>query len=202
DWEDITSDGRYLYVADIGNNLNFRRDLAIYMIGEIDPRASTQATVIRRMPVSYPEQKTFPALHWHYDAESLFSFEDKLYVITKHRRLSLFTRGWEPGANLYRLDTDYTDRDNPLTLIDHHPEMTAATGAEVSPDGRRLAVITYTDLWLFDRPAQGDKWLSSTFTRLNLRRRDVGQVEAVTWVDDDTVLLANEEGEMFRLALP
>src|SRR5690606_5888726 len=168
DWEDITSDGRYLYVADTGNNLNHRRDLAIYMIGEIDPRASTQAAVIRRIPVSYPEQRAFPGLEWHYDSESLFSFEGRLYLITKHRGLRLFGQRWPPGAHLYRLDSDHTGRDNPLTLVGHRPDLTAATGAELSPNGSRLAVVSYSALWLFDRPGEGDQWLSSTHERLPL----------------------------------
>ena len=200
DWEDIASDGRYLYLADVGNNLNIRRDLAIYMISEIDPLASTQTAVIRRLPVRYPEQTTWPPLDWHYDSESLFSFEGKLYLITKHRRTGGLG-GFKPGANLYRLDTDYTDQDNLLTLVDSNAEMTAATGADLSPGGARLAVVSYGALWLFERPAQGDRWLSAPSTRIALRRRDVHQVEAVAWEDEDTLILGNEEGELFRLEL-
>ena len=40
DWEDITYDGKYLYVGDLGNNLNNRRDLALYKI-EIDTTIKT-----------------------------------------------------------------------------------------------------------------------------------------------------------------
>lgn len=200
DWEDMTVDDDYLYIADTGNNLNARQDLVIYMISEIDPAASTQTAVIRRLPVRYPPRTAFHLLKRHYDSESLFSAGGQLYLITKHRRPFPFG-GWERGADLYRLDTRHTDQDNLLTLVDTHPDILAATGAEVSPDGRRLAVVTYTDLWIFDKPAQGDQWLSSTHQRLRLRRRDVGQVEAVTWDDPETVVMANEDGEIFRLAL-
>lgn len=199
DWEDITTDGNYLYIADTGNNLNLRRTLTIYMVSEIDPTASTQTAVIRRLPVRYPEQGPFSLFERHYDSESLFAADGKLYLITKHRK-PFPLAGWEKGANLYRLDTRHTDRDNRLTLIDGQARMLAPTGAEVSPDGSRLAVITYRDLWIFDKPAQGDRWLSSTHRRIRLRR-NVGQVEAVTWDDASTLVLANEAGEIFRLAI-
>ena len=50
----------------------------------------------------------------------------------------------QPGANLYRLDSQSEAESNALTLIDHHPELTAATAAELSPDGNTLAVLSYT----------------------------------------------------------
>ena len=32
DWEDITRDDKYIYIADMGNNFNNRKDLKIYKI--------------------------------------------------------------------------------------------------------------------------------------------------------------------------
>src|SRR5690606_35909131 len=122
----------------------------------------TRSAVIRKLPVAYPEQSAYPDPdERHYDAESLFVDRGRLYLITKHRK------GWtlfdglfdsmKAGASLYRLDTRFTEEVNQLTLIDSHPLLTAATGAELSPDGQTLAVISYSDLWLFDRPAHGDQ---------------------------------------------
>ena len=39
DWEDITSDGEFIYIAETGNNGNARRDLGIYVLPEPNPRA-------------------------------------------------------------------------------------------------------------------------------------------------------------------
>ncbi|MDT8397705.1 MAG: hypothetical protein RQ899_03730 [Pseudomonadales bacterium] len=200
DWEDMSSDDNYLYVADLGNNGNDRRDLGIYMLSEIDPTASTQSAAIRHLPVRYPEQTNFPPAQKHFDSESLFSADGKLYVISKHRKSGL-TGGWEAGANLYRLDTRFSDRDNVLVRIGSHPDIIAATGAEVSPDGQRLAVISYTALWLFDRPTQGDDWFSGMSERLDLEPDHARQLEAVAWEDEHTLLLINEQRDIFRIRL-
>jgi hypothetical protein len=198
DWEDITIDDNYIYIADTGNNGNARQDLGIYMISEIDPTASTQSASIKYLPVRYPEQVSFPASLWHFDSESLFSADGSLYMITKHRAIGKGFE-WEAGANLYRLDTDYTDQDNLLTYIDGNRSITAATGAELSPDMQTLAVISLTALWLFDRPESGDEWLSSSSRKIDLDPDVIRQVEAVTWIDDQTVLLSNEQRDLFRV---
>ena len=199
DWASMTIDESYLYTADTGNNFNNRRDLGIYLISEIDPTASTQSAAIRFIPVHYPEQEEFPGLgERHYDSEALFLFEDSLYLITKHRDQS---GSFEPGANLYRLDSNDEDASNALTLIENHPKMMAVTGAELSPDGSMLAVISYNDLWIFDRPEQGDHWLSSSHRRYPLDTLYVGQVETIIWDDDSTLVISNEQRTLYVVDL-
>jgi hypothetical protein len=199
DWEDIAVDEHYLYVADLGNNNNNRRDLAIYALSEIDPTASTRSAVVQKYPIVYPDQNGFPDPSWDFDSESMFAADGTLYVISK-QRTSTFRHDMEAGAKLYRLDTRHSDRDNVLTLVDSNAEMKAATGADLSPDGQRLAVISYTDLWLFERPTDGgDHWLSAPARRIALDPRVVRQVEAVAWLDEGTLLLGNEQRDLFRI---
>jgi hypothetical protein len=202
DWEDIAVDEHYLYVADTGNNANARRDLGIYLISEIDPTASTRSAVIQHLPVVYPEQTEFPPALKHFDSESLFTFNGTLYLITKHRGGGVTGLDFEPGANLYRLDTRYTDQPNLLVKIDSHPEILAATGADVSPDGNMLAVASVDALWLFSRPVDGsDHWLSGPSKHYPFDRSVVKQLEAITWIDNDTLLLGNEQRDLFRIPL-
>lgn len=203
DWEDITADDRYLYIADMGNNFNLRQDLAIYVVGEIDPTASTQSAAIRRIPVRYPEQSGGLWGDLHYDSESLFAADGHLYVITKHRRHPLpFFKPWQPGAWLYRLDSRSSEQVNDLVRIDHHESLTAATAAELSPDGQRLAVLSYNALWLFERPVQGDQWLSAPSQRIALNRSQLRQAEALTWEDDSNLIIINENRDLFKVSLP
>ncbi len=201
DWEDIAIDENYLYIADAGNNANDRRDLTIYLVSEIDPTASTRSAVIKALPIAYSDQKEFPPKEKHFDSESLFVDDGTLYLITKHRGGGVTGLGWEEGANLYRLDTAFTDRQNILTKVDSHPMLTAATGAELSPDGRTLAVISYTALYLFRDPVS-DKWFSqSSVRRVDLDTGVFKQVEAITWEDDETLVIGNEQGDLFRVAV-
>jgi hypothetical protein len=201
DWEDIAIDDKYIYIADIGNNANERKDLTIYLISEIDPTASTRSAVVKALQVAYPEQKEFPPAEKNFDSESIFIDDGKVYVITKHRGGGLTGLGWQAGANLYRLDTAYTDRPNVLTRVDSHPELTAATSADLSPDGRTLAVLSYTELYLFRDPAD-DLWLSgSTVRRFPLDTDVFRQTEAITWESDDNLVITNEQGDLFRLTV-
>ena len=201
DWEDIAADANYLYIADIGNNFNDRRDLTIYLISEIDPTASTRSAVIKKLGVAYPEQDAFPPEERYYDSESIFVDEGTLYVITKHRGGGLTGLGWEAGANLYRLDTSFTDKPNILTRVDSHSALTAATGADLSPDGRTLAVLSYTDLYLFRDPVD-DRWFSaSTVRRVPLDTGVFKQAEAIAWDGNESLLITNEQGDLFRVAL-
>jgi hypothetical protein len=85
DWEDIAIDGDTLYIADVGNNGNARRDLAVYVVKEPNPEATLQAHALKRIPIAYPDQKAFPDEKWHFDCEAVFVFRGKLYFITKHR---------------------------------------------------------------------------------------------------------------------
>ena len=199
DWEDIATDAEHLYIADMGNNGNARRDLGVYVIPEPNPRAAELTRPVSFLPIRYPEQREYPAKLWHYDSEALFVFQDKLYFITKHRQPGKIDK-FEVGAVLYRLDTRYTDRFNILTRVDTHSAMSVATGADLSPDGRYLAVISYRDLWLFEKPGANDQWLSGTAYRLPLLWRESKQVEAVAWADNEQLVIGNEEGELYWIA--
>ena len=199
DWEDIATDAEHLYIADMGNNGNARRDLGVYVIPEPNPRAAELTRPVSFLPIRYPEQREYPAKLWHYDSEALFVFQDKLYFITKHRQPGKIDK-FEVGVVLYRLDTRYTDRFNILTRVDTHSAMSVATGADLSPDGRYLAVISYRDLWLFEKPGANDQWLSGTAYRLPLPWRESKQVEAVAWADNEQLVIGNEEGELYWIA--
>ncbi len=197
DWEDIALADGVLYIADVGNNGNARRDLGVYVVHEPDPVAIPKMRAVRFLPVRYPDQEEHPGDVWHFDCEAVFVFGGKLYLLTKHRQ-SRRIRQSAPGTKLYRLDTAFTDRQNVLTLVGRREDITNVTGADLSPDGRRLAVSTYTSLWLFDRPPGGDDWLSGKAWRLELDTAVAKQLEAVAWEDHATLRLINEQRDILR----
>jgi hypothetical protein len=86
---------------------------------------------------------------------------------------------------------------NPLTLIGSRQDIWIPTAADISPDGNRLAVLTYRALWIFERPTQGDNWLTGKPAKLNLDRAQMGINEAVTWRDERTLVIANEGRKVF-----
>ena len=197
DWEDIALSDGVLYVADVGNNGNARRDLGVYVVNEPDPFAIPRMRALKYLPVRYPDQDDHPGDVWHFDCEAVFVADGVLHFLTKHRQSGQIGEG-APGTKLYRLDTHHTDAENVLTLVGRRDDVSQVTAADMSPDGNRLAVATYTTLWLFDRPAYDDDWLSGKTWRLDLDTSQAKQLEALAWEDASSLRLTNEQRDLFR----
>lgn len=198
DWEDIAVANGTLYVADMGNNGNARRNLGIYVMHEPDPMKAISVQPEKFIPVAYPDQHHFPAKQWHFDSESLFVSQGKVYILTKHRRAG-HPRGFVPGTVLYRLDSLSPDRVNMLVRVEANAMIDTPTGADISPNGQWLAIICYRQVWLFPRPTHGDRWLSGQGRLLALDPMQTRQAEAVTWRNDHSLLIGNEQGDWFTL---
>ncbi|MHC4959936.1 MAG: hypothetical protein ACYTGN_16345 [Planctomycetota bacterium] len=201
DWEDLAlADGR-LYICAMGNNGNSRRDLGVYVLNEPYPGGAPATRPLWFLPIRYPDQKAYPAKKWHFDCECLFVSEGKLYFLTKHRVTGQVNQS-QPGSKLYRLDSQHVNEENVLTLIEASNNLVMPTSADLSPDGTKLAVLTVRAIWVFDKPAEGDKWLSGGKARwLVLPREHTKQAEAVAWDDDATLRIANEQRDLFRVKL-
>lgn len=203
DWEDLTIFDRTIYVSDMGNNGNARRDLCIYVIPEPNPLSLGEVRATK-YPVRYPDQEAFPPKDWRFDCEAIFVYNKALYVLTKHRanRTAFLP---SDATNLYRLDTNYVDRQNVLTKLDSKTGLGGwVTAAEMSPDGKTLAVLANApkaSVWFFDvSKAKNGKLLSTPSKRVELQ--GVKQCEAVCYESNDSVILANEQREIFRVAVP
>lgn len=201
DWEDIARIDDRLYLADVGNNGNHRRDMGVYEVHEPNPRATVRTRPLRWLPVVYPDQTEFPGTtRWHFDCEAVFGYLGKLYFLTKHRAPGQLHVP-ESGTNLYRMDTWHTDRPNVLTKVDSSEDMGGwVTAADLSPDGQTLAVLCQApvaSVWLFDTPSRGDQFLQSRARRLILR--GARQAEAICWLDNQTLLLGNEQRDLWRV---
>lgn len=84
DWEDLASDGTFLYIGDIGNNDNQRRDLCVYKI-KINDIYLLNEVPAEKIDFSYKEQTLYPPPddQRNFDAEALVCYKDKLLVFTK-----------------------------------------------------------------------------------------------------------------------
>ncbi|MDA1371982.1 MAG: hypothetical protein O2971_14615 [Proteobacteria bacterium] len=200
DWEDIAVDEDFIYIADMGNNGNARRDLGVYIVAEPNPRARQHARPFKFVPVRYPEQSAFPPeppARWHFDSEAVFVFNGSLYFLTKHRGMAI--NELAGGTNLYRLDSMDSEEMNVLTPVDALADAFFLTAAELSPDSMQLAAVGYTELWLFTDPMDSDGWLSGYTRRLPLDINFTGLIESLTWLDDETLLIGNEDEELFTV---
>jgi hypothetical protein len=81
DWEDLTVDDEYIYIADIGNNFDTRKNLRIIKVS-LDS-ADNSSEIIN---FYYPEQEDFSfKQNSKYDAEGIISVKNKLLIFTKNR---------------------------------------------------------------------------------------------------------------------
>ncbi|MEY4604660.1 MAG: hypothetical protein RIT43_1952 [Bacteroidota bacterium] len=92
DWEDLAKDNRgNLYIADVGNNLNNRRDLHILKVS-ISAALKQDSVVATKIEYFYSDQKAFPPPkeERRFNCEALFWLNDSLFLITKNE--SVFSR--------------------------------------------------------------------------------------------------------------
>jgi len=189
DWEDIALDEKgNLIIADVGNNNGRRKQLMLHFVSEPKPGAvSVRPT--RTLRVHYEDQKGDSP---DYDCEAVFSAGGWIYFLTKHRS--------DKRTRLYRLTGESTTRSNPLRLVGSFDVGGMVTAADASPDGKLVAVLTYTTLWVFSY----DRASGSIFTKSESVRRTpifAWQAEAVAWEGKDALVIANENGQLFRVAL-
>jgi hypothetical protein len=183
DWEDITNlpDGT-LVIADVGNNANDRRDLTLYYVDEPAPTAG-RTTFRKKVFVRYPEQQEFPAGRddFNYDCEAVFTVGETIYFLTKNRSNS--------HTSLYTLTDPQSEVINQLENCGTFDVRGQAVAADCSHDGKRLVVLTYTGIWLFERGT-----LKENFFEQHVRWAPLAphESEAVCFAEDDTVLIADE----------
>jgi len=190
DWEDITADSNgNLIIGDTGNNQNARKDLAIYIVREPDPFTASSAKADLKIPFFYPEQKGFPPGKKNFDAEALFWARGKLYLLTKHRG--------DRHTALYRFDSMDPLKNNRLTLVSTFDIQGQVTAADASQDGRRLAVLTYHAVWLFETDGKSDNYFEGKISWLPIRAR---QCEGICF-NGERLLISNEQRELFEVPI-
>ena len=85
DWEDLCADKNFLYIADIGNNFDTRKNLRVIKVSK-NPKKNNYEII----NFLYPEQKEFTFNRAsEYDAEGLISFDNYLLIFTKNRKKNI-----------------------------------------------------------------------------------------------------------------
>ena len=194
DWEAVTADGRgNLIVADVGNNLSRRKELQLYVFKEPALGAS-EVSDIRRLVFSWPDQAVYPDPEIAHDCEAMFVVRGRLYLLTKHRR--------DTSTDLWRVDLPALGEQAVLTRISRFDAKGMVTDASISPDGKKLAVLTYRMAWVFDVPAEGEDFFHAPAKVAPLSPPLLSwQVEGCAWLDAQTLLLGSEQGDLFKLPL-
>jgi len=190
DWEDMARDiDGNVYIADTGNNANKRKDLVVYKIPNPDKEKGDKIEA-ERIEFNFPEQKKFPPKkkNLHFDSEAIFYAKDSLYLITKNR-----SHPFSGKAKIYRIPAKkgkykatYLGEFIPCTDF----STCKITAADISPDGKTIALLGYGKLWLFTN------FNLSNFFEGELKTIDLGittQLESISFLNNKTLLLSDEE---------
>ena len=184
DWEDITTDADgHLFIGDIGNYRGWFSLRQIYKIGEPDPYHP-------------PRRPVKPLAVWQYelppdnrfDAEALYWRGGALYVLAHGRG----------SRKLFRLVPSPDPARVRLQFVVSIP-LLSATGADCSKDGKRLVICGYHRCVIIALSPDG-AWDRSV-RPLDISYPRGGGIEAVAF-DGDAVVLAAENGEVFRVSQP
>jgi len=190
DWEDICTDHQgNLYLADCGNNDNLRRDLTIYVIKEPSPTTTSVTSVFKKFNFYYPEQDSFPPTKKNFDCEAIYYKDDSIYLLTKHRS--------DKNTSLYKLDSPELFFDNPAVLIDEFPIDGRVTGADCSPEGKKLAILTYKSIWLFELADNSENFFKGKISYLSFDAKDC---EGICF-DENDLIVVSEPGSIYRIPL-
>lgn len=189
DWEDIAlgEDGT-LILADFGNNCHCRDDLKILIIEEPEPD-DDEADVLAEYRIKYPEREGVLSLFIqdNHNAEAVFMRAGKIYIITKNES------GGE--AKLFQLDNPVEDEINIPTEVSPFKFRGQVTAADISPDEKKLAVLTYNSIWIFDIE-EGKGMFDGTKYWQPIR--GVEQVESIAFSGED-LIIAEENGDLYQI---
>ena len=130
DWEDITADEDYIYIADTGNNFGTRVNLNIIKVKISD------FSVDDKIDIFYSNQDSFfPSSKHEYDAEALLIIEGKIALFSKDRD-SLNT-------DLYLIDESVKEKQE-LSSVANFNVNSLITGGDYDSDTGILALVSYS----------------------------------------------------------
>jgi hypothetical protein len=200
DWEDITLDGKYLYIGNFGNNENKRKNLSIIRVSWKD--ALIKDTINSEfMTFEFGDQKAFPPENkaLNFDTECVVFADGFLWLFTKNR-----TDPFDGISNIYRVKFQENT----------HAILKKEYSIKIGSKG-----------WMFDSVTGGDfaygyfylttynrvlKYLFSEgkFTLVKqYKYNEYNQKEAITVIKDDQIHVANEfqkvlgKQKLYRISL-
>jgi hypothetical protein len=192
DWETLgrgrCGEAECLFIGDTGDNGERRHSVTLYRIPEPVPLSPPRDAVVdgtRAVRVEYPDRP--------HDVEALYVEPDgSVVLITKGRSRGILSfrvpaRAWPTGGAVRaeRLDS--------LPIAPSLSRGRAVTGAAISPDGRRVVVRTYRELWFFTRADDGHLTLDPARPVCDVTGLQ-RQGEAVDWWEGETLVLTSERG--------
>lgn len=185
DWEELTQDQNYIYIADIGDNSLARDEKQIYRLKKSDVSKIVKTGDLESEVIRF----TFPdgeGKKMYYDAEALTSFNGSLHLFTKDLFVTNhFTISPDPGGTTAK-------------FIETYKSNGQVTGAAINSANNTLIMVGYLGfgqrlLWEFKEFNAGIL-SKSAIRHFSLGAvNETGQLEAVCFNGNGQVFLTNED---------
>ncbi len=175
DWEDITFYDGNIVIGDFGNNKSRRNALKLYFINEPNPYKEKKVTAKKYLKFKYSDQVDDKIRN--YDCEAMFSFNNALFLLTKHRE--------DRNTTLYKIEKDIAKK---VTNFNICGKVTSADS-----NGSHIAVLTYDLLYILRPTLTSDNIFDG---KIYKKRIDAGKVEGVSFYKNE-IKVINEDAEIF-----
>ncbi|MFT3702244.1 MAG: T9SS type A sorting domain-containing protein [Agriterribacter sp.] len=217
DWEDLTQDDTYIYIADFGNNLGNRKDLKFYRISKqsINNITGTTGTIpsneVETINFTYENQVSFCSDNGGTCSDRNTNFDCEA-VIYDNNKLHLFTKNWVTAYTVH-----YTLPITPGTYIAEKKDSLNTGGILITGaaklNDKIVALLGYNDPFASPLNTHCGLWLITGFTdvenlfgpasqkqKIDLGKmfswpqnaNDKGQVEGIAAVTQTRVLVSSE----------
>jgi len=192
DWEEMAADSLYFYLGDFGNNVNgVRKDLKIVKVKKSFHNNLLDDSLewVENIHFSYSDQIDFTPLSANktdFDCEAMIVLGDSIF---------LFSKQWQSlNTLIYRLAK--TGDNQVAEKITEIPINGLVTGAKLSPDKKKLALVGYSNLL---QPFvccvygfQKNDYQFGCIRKLNVNM-PFYQMEGICWENDSIVSVVNEK---------
>ncbi|MBN2596987.1 MAG: hypothetical protein JXR82_09425 [Marinifilaceae bacterium] len=192
DWEDLAADQNYIYIGDFGNNFGCRKDLRVLRLKKDDLGASELAKVNADViDFEWADQDNFTMrLQKHdFDCEAFLSYGDSLFFFTKNWA-NYKTRLYSASKNIKAQKLKVKAEFNANMLV---------TGADVSSDGKLLALVGYKDylsyIILFYE-FEGTNFFGGKSLRIDLSPLGRAQTEGIVFGENDSLYISTEQTKL------
>ena len=184
DWESLAVDDEFIYIADMGNNFDTRKNLSIIKI----PIQKSSNEIVEIINFYYPEQKKFITTFRlsQYDAEALISIDNSLIIFTKNK-LKKITEIYSLPKIAGKYEAKKIGSLNTQSII---------TGGDYDPDSKLLALTgtpTFNEYYILK--IENFDLISKKDYKIDMYDIPIGktQVEAIKIIDENTFWITSED---------
>ncbi|MPS66304.1 MAG: hypothetical protein DI622_08355 [Chryseobacterium sp.] len=190
DWEDITKDAQgNIYLGDFGNNDNNRQNLSIL---KLDLKTPSQATtkVVQTTKFHYEGQTEFPPKksNWLYDCEAFVEMDGNFYLFTKNR-----SKGFDGTFLVFKIPNKEGDFEAKLIgrlKLNGKYSDAAITSAAINSTKGKIVLLNHKNIHVLSGFTAND-FSTAKIQKISLNHNS--QKEAVVFLDDKTLLIADEK---------